>query len=159
MQERKLEGLIKPVVEALGYEYVGLEYHRHPTNGVVRLYIDTPEQGVGLEDCERVSQEVAALLDVEDPIKGHYHLEVSSPGVDRPLFTLEHYRRFTGEEAKLTVLAPIEGRRRFKGIIAGVEDDAVKLLQDGEAVMIPLAAITKARLVPDFDRLMKSGSA
>ena len=146
----KLEELIEPLVSDLGYEFVGLELHRQPRHSLLRLYIDA-ESGISLDDCERVSHEVSALMDVEDPIRGTYQLEVSSPGMDRPLFNLPQFNRFAGEEVKITVFAPIDGRRRFKGKILGVTEDAVRLEQDGEEVEIPGDGISKARLVPQFD--------
>lgn len=152
----RLNTLLQPLVEDLGYEFVGLEYHNHPKQSVLRVYIDTDE-GIGLGDCEQVSREIAALLDVEDPISGHYNLEVSSPGLDRPLFTLEQYDRFTGEEAKVTLFAPVEGRRKFKGRILGVGDNQVRLEQDGAEVALVFDNIAKARLVPDYAALMAGG--
>jgi len=152
----KLNTLLQPLVEDLGYEFVGLEYHNHPKQSVLRVYIDA-EAGIGLEDCERVSREVAALLDVEDPISGHYNLEISSPGLDRPLFTLEQFGRFTGEEAALTLFAPVDGRRKFKGRILGIADGQVRLEQDGAEVALVFDNIAKARLVPDYAALMAGG--
>ena len=96
MSSDKLTNLLQPLVEDLGYEFVGIERSSNPKNPVLIIYIDTPD-GIAVEDCEKVSREVAALLDVEDPIPGQYRLEVSSPGLDRPLFTLEHFGQFTGE--------------------------------------------------------------
>ncbi len=123
---QRLNDLLQPLVEQLGYEFVGLEYLNNPKQSVLRIYIDG-EDGVGLEDCETVSREVAALLDVEDPIKGHYNLEVSSPGLDRPLFTPEQYARFAGEEAQLSLFAPMDGRRKFKGVILDADEEALRL--------------------------------
>lgn len=150
---QRLNELLQPLVEELGYEFVGLEYLNNPKQSVLRIYIDSGE-GVGLEDCETVSREVAALLDVEDPIKGHYNLEISSPGLDRPLFTLAQFEQFAGEEAKVTAFAPVDGRRKFKGVIEGVDGDTIQMTVDGEAVELEHANIAKARLVPDFDALM-----
>jgi len=148
----KLTNLLKPLVEDLGYEFVGLEHGSNPKNPVLVIYIDRPE-GIAVEDCEKVSREVAALLDVEDPIPGKYSLEVSSPGLDRPLFTLEQFVQFSGETAKISVYAPVDGRRKFKGEILGAEDGKVRLDQDGTEVMLELGNIAKARLVPDYDNL------
>jgi len=148
-----LTRLLQPLVEDLGYEFVGLEHASNPKNPVLVVYIDRPE-GIGIEDCERVSREVAALLDVEDPIPGHYNLEVSSPGLDRPLFTADHYRRFAGETVKLTAWSPVGGRRKFQGELLGCEDDRVRILQDGAEVEVELANIAKARLVPDYDAIL-----
>ena len=148
----KLTNLLKPLVEDLGYEFVGLENRSAPKNQVLVIYIDQPD-GIAVEDCERVSREVAALLDVEDPISGQYSLEVSSPGLDRPLFNLEQFEQFAGETAQISVFAPIEGRRKFKGEILGVADGMVRLDQDGAEVMLEMGNIAKARLVPDYDNL------
>jgi len=153
MSSTRLNELLQPLVHELGYEFVGLEYMNNPKQSVVRLFIDA-EAGVGLEDCETVSREVAALLDVEDPIKGHYNLEVSSPGLDRPLFTREQYLQFAGHEARVSLFAPQDGRRKFKGEILGFEDDALQIKVDGETFSLIFDNIAKARLVPDYDSLM-----
>lgn len=145
-----ITALLAPLVEDLGYELVGIEYNAHPTNGKLLLYIDQAESGVMLKDCERVSREVSALLDVHDPIPGRYQLEVSSPGLNRPLFTVEHFSRFRGEEVALTALMPVDGRRKFKGIIKNVVEDAITIELDGEQVEIAHGNIAKARLVPQI---------
>lgn len=149
MSQRLLQ-VLEPVVEDLGFELWHLELEGAGGNRLLRLYIDAPE-GVQLEDCERVSHEVSATLDVADPLPGAYRLEVSSPGLDRPLVKPEHFRRFLGERAKVTLYAPIEGRRRFIGVLHGLDDEAVRLECDGEVVTLPYATIAKARLVPEFD--------
>ena len=153
MSSSKLNNLLQPLVEDLGYEFVGLEYNPNPKNSLLRVYIDA-EDGVGLEDCERVSREMAALLDVEDPIKGHYNLEISSPGLDRPLFTLEQFERFAGDEAQLSLFAPEHGRRKVKGSIVSVGENEVLMELDGEETAFRFDNIAKARLVPDYDALM-----
>lgn len=153
MSQQRLTDLLQPLVERLGYEFVGLEYHNNPKQSVLRIYIDA-DDGVGLEDCETVSRETAALLDVEDPIRGHYNLEISSPGVDRPLFTPAQFERFAGEEAQVTLFAPIDGRRKFKGVILGVDGDRVRLEVDGDEVVLDATNVARARLVPDYDALM-----
>ena len=152
MSSGKLTILLQPLVEDLGYEFVGLERSSNPKNPVLVVYIDTPD-GIAVEDCERVSREVAALLDVEDPIPGQYRLEVSSPGLDRPLFTLEHFKQFTGAVAQISLYAPQDGRRKFKGEILGTDVGQVKIDQDGVEVTLPLDNIAKARLVPDYDSI------
>ncbi len=134
------------------FNIVGLEHGSNPKNPVLVIYMDK-QSGIAVEDCERVSREVAALLDVEDPIPGHYNLEISSPGLDRPLFTLEQFDQFSGEQARITLYAPQDGRRKFKGEILGTDGDQVKLNQDGLEVLLELGNITKARLVPDYDNL------
>jgi ribosome maturation factor RimP len=148
----KLTALLQPLVADLGYEFVGLEFSSNPKNPVLVLYIDKPE-GIAVQDCELVSREVAALLDVEDPIAGHYVLEVSSPGLDRPLFTLEQFERFCGEQVQISLYAPAAGRRKFKGRILGVSDAKVVIEQDGVEVTLEHGNIAKARLVPDYDSI------
>lgn len=145
-----LTTLLEPVVNAQGCELWGLEYHgngRH--RGILRLYIEKPD-GVTLSDCERVSRQVSSVLDVEDPIHGEYTLEVSSPGMDRPLYKAEHYRRFVGEKVKVKLRVPFEGRRQFSGLLNGVENDEVKVLVDEDEYLLPIEAIEKANLVPSF---------
>ena len=151
MSSDKLTNLLQPLVEDLGYEFVGLE-RSNPKNPVLVIYIDRPD-GIAVEDCEKVSREVAALLDVEDPIPGQYRLEVSSPGLDRPLFTLEHFGQFTGEVAQISLFAPQDGRRKYKGQILGTEDGQIRIDQDGVEVTLELSNIAKARLVPDYDSI------
>ena len=153
MSTARLNNMLQPLVEELDYEFVGLEYSSNPKNAVLRIYIDSPN-GIDLDDCSRVSREVAALLDVEDPISGHYNLEVSSPGLDRPLFTVAQFEQFSGEQVKLTLFAPEEGRRKFTGRISGVADEMVHLEVDGAEVALSFGNIAKARLVPDYDSLM-----
>jgi len=153
LSSAKLTRLLQPLVEDLGYELVGIEHHSNPKNPVVVVYIDRPE-GIAIEDCERVSREVAALLDVEDPIPGHYNLEVSSPGVDRPLFNVEQFARFVGEKAAVSLFAPQQGRRKFKGEILAAEGETVTMDQDGAEVVLEMENIAKARLVPDYESLL-----
>ena len=153
MSSAKLTGLLQPLIEDLGYEFVGLEYSSNPKNPVVLIYIDRPE-GIAIEDCETVSREVAALLDVEDPVPGHYNLEVSSPGLDRPLFSEEQFEQFAGETAAVTVYAPVDGRRKFKGKIISAGDGEVRIEQDGEEVVLEMSNVVKSRLVPDYDAIL-----
>lgn len=152
----RLNDLLKPLVEGLGYEFVGLEYAGNPKQSVLRIYIDSDE-GVGLSDCEYVSREAAAMLDVEDPISGQYNLEISSPGLDRPLFTPDQYERYSGKEIKVTLFAPENGRRKFKGAIVRLDGEQLVMQVDGEEVQMRFENIAKARLVPDYDAVMASG--
>lgn len=145
----QLWDLLEPVITGLGYELVEIEYQPNPKHGVLRIFIDQPS-GVQLDDCQQVSNQVSALLDVEDPIPGHYNLEVSSPGLDRPLNRIEDFQRFTGEIVKITTGMAINGQRNFKGRLCGIEGDDIKIEFDGKQVTLPLASIDKARLVPDF---------
>jgi len=157
--------MLAPTIASLGVELLGIEYLPAPGSATLRLYIDvpaaeadaTPEgqepRSVTIEDCEAVSREVSAQLDVEDPISGNYTLEVSSPGIDRPLFTLEHYRRFAGETAKVGLKLPHEGRRRLQGEILGVEGEQVAFAIDGVRYAVPFSNIDKGRIVPDWAAL------
>jgi len=150
---QKLNELLQPLVEELGYEFVGLEYNSNPKHAVLRIYIDH-ENGIGIEDCEVVSRETAALLDVKDPIRSHYNLEVSSPGLDRPLFTPAHYQAFTGRQAQINLFAPQDGRRKFSGPILGADENSVRIEQDGVEVTLDLDNIAKAKLVPDYEKIL-----
>ena len=141
----RLIALIEPLIGRLGYELVELEHTAGRGSGVVRLFIDRPE-GVGLEDCERVSREVAALLDVEDPIPTAYTLEVSSPGFDRVLRTQAHFARFLGSRVHVELAAPREGRRRYTGTLLSADDAGIALEVDGQRVPMSFAEIGKARL-------------
>ncbi len=155
MSTGKLTNLLQPLVEELGYEFVGLEHSSNPKNALLRVYIDRDE-GIDLDDCSKVSREVAALLDVEDPIAGHYNLEISSPGLDRPLFTPDQFQQFTGEEVKVTLFAPEDGRRKFRGRIVAVEGENIQLNVDNIEVALNFGNIAKAKLVPDFGGILAS---
>lgn len=154
----QLVDLVRPAVEALGFEFVGLEYLSNPKNRLVRIYIDREPDGISVDDCADVSREVSALLDVEDPVAGHYSLEVSSPGLERPLFEPEHYRRFAGQRAVLHLHAPIERRRKLNGTLLDATDDEVAIEIDGERVVVPFDAIRRANLKPDLDALLAERS-
>lgn len=145
-----IEGLLGPTVQALGLELWGTELALSRAGGLLRLYIDHPERPITLEDCEQVSREVSALLDVHDPITGNYTLEVSSPGLDRPLYGADHYARFVGHDVRATTALPIDGRRRFQGRITAVEDGKVTLAMDTGSVVLAVADIEKAKLIPRF---------
>ncbi len=148
MTGEELAGLLEPTVERLGYELSDLEVKLGARNGIVRVFIDHPD-GIGLDDCEKVSLAVSALLDVEDPIPGHYDLEVSSPGLNRKLTKVEHFHRFTGETVKVQMRFPIEGRKRFRGELKAADDETIVVEVDGEPHELPIATIDTARLVPD----------
>ena len=145
----QLWDLLEPVVVGMGYDLVEIEYRPSPRHGLLRLYIDH-EDCIQLEDCSDVSNQVSALLDVEDPIPGQYNLEVSSPGLDRPLRGLRDYERYTGEIVKIKTGMAIEGRRNFKGRLSGIDGDVINIECDGQQYALPLAAIERARLVPEF---------
>jgi ribosome maturation factor RimP len=143
----KLATLIEPLLGQLGYELVDLEYVPGRTHAVLRVFIDRPE-GVGLDDCERVSRELSALLDVEDPVPAGYTLEVSSPGLDRVLRTPAHFQRFVGERIWLELRAARAGRRRYTGRLEAFDGEGVELNVDGAMVRVPFAEISRARLAP-----------
>ncbi|MEJ2529705.1 MAG: ribosome maturation factor RimP [Gammaproteobacteria bacterium] len=145
----RLKQLIGRVAEPMGYELVGIEYRSGADSGLLRIYIDR-EGGIQLDDCVAVSRQVSAMLDVEDPLKEAYQLEVSSPGVDRPLFVKEHFERFAGSRVRVKLRMKMHGRRRFEGVLQGVQDDNVVLEMDGEMEYLPLDQIDSARLVPEF---------
>jgi len=146
----QLGALLEPAIEALGYQLVGVEYRSGvPGGALLRVYIDS-EQGITADDCERVSYQVSGLLDVNDPIPGHYTLEVSSPGLDRLLFRREDYERFAGNLVKLRMAVPQEGRRKYQGRLLRLEDGNVVMDQDGEEVTLALDQIEQARLVPEY---------
>ncbi len=145
----EIEALLEPVVVRLGYELVDLEYQSAGASKVLRVFIDGPD-GIGLEDCARASNQISGVLDVEDPIPGEYSLEVSSPGLDRPLRRAEHYAKYAGEEIKVVMAKGFAGRRRLKGRLTGLEDEQVVLVVDGDTHRLPLNRIESARLVPDF---------
>lgn len=147
MTRDQIAELLEPAIARLGYELWDLEVKAGGKHGVMRLFIDKPE-GIGLEDCEKVSLAVSALLDVEDPLPDHYDLEVSSPGLDRKLTKVEHFQRFIGEIVKVQTRFPVEGRRRFRGTLVSSDDENIVIDVDGELHTLPVATIDTARLVP-----------
>ena len=157
----EIAALLAPTVASLGLELLGAEYLPSPGGAMLRLYIDVPAgegqgeepRAVTIEDCEAVSREVSAQLDVEDPISGHYTLEVSSPGIDRPLFGAAQFARFAGESAKVVLRLPQDGRRRLQGRIVQVEGDRITFDVDGQPFVVNAENIEKARLVPDWAAL------
>jgi ribosome maturation factor RimP len=151
VRNEELTELLAPVIADMGLECLGVEYSPSHGNSLVRVYIDAAGRAVTVDDCEAVSRQVSATLDVNDPVPGRYTLEVSSPGLDRPLYAPEHFARFVGHAAKLEVNVPINGRRRFQGPIRAVEGTTVVLEQDGVAVSIAHGNIHKARLVPELE--------
>lgn len=146
--QERLWSLLQPAVEGMGYEFVGVEYLPQGRRSLLRVYIDSPS-GVTVDDCEQVSYQVSGVLEVEDPLKGAYTLEVSSPGLDRPLFTLEQFRRFCGQRVQLRLSSPHEGRRRLSGELSAVHEASVVVIEEGAAIEVPFELIEKARLVPE----------
>ena len=153
----ELVKLLEPAVERLGYELADLEVRLGGKGGLIRVFIDKPE-GIDLEDCEKVSLAVSALLDVEDPAPGNYNLEVSSPGLDRKLTKVEHFQRFAGETVKVQTRFPIEGRRRFRGTLVSSDEENIVVEVDGESLSLPLKTIDTARLVPVVEQSPRGDS-
>ncbi|MFS0825880.1 ribosome maturation factor RimP [Pseudomonas sp. MLB6B] len=146
----QLQALLAPVVEGLGFQCWGIEYISQGKHTVLRVYIDK-EGGIMVEDCEAVSRQISGVLDVEDPISSEYALEVSSPGMDRPLFTLEQFASHAGEQVKIKLRTPFEGRRNFQGLLRGVEDQDVVVQVDQNEFLLPIDSIDKANIIPSFD--------
>ena len=144
-----LSQMTRRVVESMGYELVGVEYlGRGGDRAILRVYIDQ-EAGITLEDCAEVSHQLSGVLDVEDPIPGRYSLEVSSPGLNRPLVYPEHFERFRGHRVKLRLAEKVEGRRNLEGSLLGLADGLIQLEVEGRTWEIQLAAVESARLVPE----------
>ena len=146
MVSAEIEQQIQHIVNDTGFELWACEYLAQGKHSVLRVYIDKPE-GIRIEDCEAVSRELSSYLDVEEPIKGNYTLEVSSPGVPRPLFTTDHFRRYIHQTVSLKLIKPIDNSRKITGEIINVQDDNSIRLQTGDSVRdVPFSLIVKANL-------------
>ncbi|WP_448549223.1 ribosome maturation factor RimP [Thalassotalea fusca] len=148
--EHKLAEMLRPAVEVTGKELLGIEFISAGKHSVLRIYIDH-ENGINVDDCAEVSRQVSAILDVEDPISTEYNLEVSSPGLDRPLFTLAHFEAVVGEKVDVKLSMPLNGRRKFKGKLVAVENDVLVVNVDGEDYELIIGNVDKANLVPSFE--------
>ena len=145
-----LAKIFEPVIETMGYELVGVEFDRGGSHGTLRVYIDR-EEGVTLDDCAAISHQISGILDVEEPIQQAYDLEISSPGIDRPLFKLADYERFAGQTARIKLAVAQQGRKNFKGELQGVADSKwISIKVDGEVFDLPFADIARANLVGDI---------
>ena len=149
--------LFEPVVNGMGFDLIEIEHFPNPKHGVLRLYIDKPvvagsdeSEAIMIEDCSAVSHQVSALIDVEDPVHGRFNLEVSSPGADRPLRRLQDFQRFVGSLVKIKTVMPLEGQRNFKGRLLEATEEVVVLGIDAEEISLPMSAIDKARIVPEY---------
>ena len=149
MITEKLETLLKPSIDALGYELVAIEMTNTGGGEVLRIYIDQ-DTGITVDDCARVSRQVSAVLEVEDPVSGAYALEVSSPGLDRPLVKPADFKRFEGDQVKIRIYEPVLGRRNFTGKLVAAENEFVVVEVDNEQYELPYLNIDKARRVPEF---------
>ncbi|WP_223788061.1 ribosome maturation factor RimP [Marinicella meishanensis] len=147
MKEQQLTELIQPVIEDLGFVFWGLEYLPQKNNAILRVYIDH-EQGVGVDDCATCSHEISGLLEVEDPIKSAYVLEVSSPGIDRVLFTRDQYAQYIGEKVQVKLAQPVAGARNIKGIIQSVSADEIVVANEVTEYGFAMSNVMKARLKP-----------
>lgn len=148
MRHTKLEQLLQPLVNDLGYELWACDYLSQGKHSILRIYIDTDKpEGITIDDCTTVSHEVSALLDVEDPISGFYSLEVSSPGLDRPLYTAAHYQRFVGSGVFIKLNKPVAGTKKLQGIIVSADDNTIIVDVDGTEQPIESANIVKANLI------------
>jgi len=147
--EQKLTDILRPAVTATGKELLGVEFISAGNNSVLRLFIDH-ENGIDVDDCAEVSRQVGAILDVEDPISSEYSLEVSSPGVDRPLFELSHFQQVIGETVNVKLSMPLNGRRKFKGILVTIENDTLIVDVDGVDYELVFNNVDKANLVARF---------
>lgn len=148
---KQLEDILRPVVEGLGYEYWGIEFRSQGYQSLLRVFIDDIENGIGIEDCEKVSRQISGVMDVEDPIKTEYTLEVSSPGMDRPLFRPEQYQAFVGHQVQIRLRMAFEGRRKFQGLIKGVEGEDIVVVVDDHEYLLPFDSIEKAQIIPVFE--------
>ena len=148
-QNSVLTGLLEPVVSGLGYILWGIEESSDSRGFLIRLYIDH-ENGIDLNDCEQVSRQIVGVLDVEDPIAGAYNLEVSSPGLHRPLFTIEQFRQFAGERVTIRLRSKTEGRKKIVGRIEAVEMHAVLLIEQGKTFRFAADEIEQAHIVPQL---------
>ena len=145
----ELKALIEPVVTGLGYELWGLEQVANGRQTLLKVYIDAAD-GIEVDDCAKVSRQISGVLEVEDPIRGNYTLEVSSPGMDRRLYTLAQFDAFKGARVKLTLSRPFNGKRRFNGLLCGIEGDEVVVRMGEEELLFPVEQIDKANVVPEF---------
>ncbi len=154
--EAKIRELIEEPVQDMGYTLVRIKQFARPRGSTLQVMAERKDgAAMTVEDCEDISRQVSALLDVEDPIKGNYNLEVSSPGIDRPLIRPEDFIKFTGFEVKLETSHPIEGRKRFRGVLTGLKDEMVEMTVDKTDYSIPLDAVDEAKLVLT-DELIKA---
>jgi len=151
-----LQELLAPAIGAMGYELLGVQCLKQRRGTLLRIYIDHAD-GITLADCARVSHQASGILDVEDPIRGEYTLEVSSPGLDRPLFTPEHFARFVGQRARVQLFRPLAGQRRFSGVLQACQEAGqIQLVEEGTLHTLPFDQIEKARLVPEDEALSPS---
>ena len=145
VKQQQLQDMLRPTVDALGFELWGIEYLSQGKHSVLCVYIES-ENGINVDDCAQVSHQVGSLLDVEDAITGEYTLEVSSPGMDRLLFKLDQYPAYIGELIEIRLRSPFEGRRKFRGVLKGIEGGDIVIQVDNHEYLLPQNAVEKARI-------------
>lgn len=150
-KETQLTNLIQPVVESLGFIFWGLEYLAGGKHITLRVYIDSAE-GISVDQCAEVSRQISAVMDVEDPITQEYTLEVSSPGMDRMLFTLEQFQQYANHIVDVRLRLAYDGRRNFKGQLLGIEEQDIVMAIDDHEYLLPVDLIDRARVVPQFEK-------
>lgn len=148
-QEMQLESFVAKAVEVTGFDLWGIEFVRAGKHSILRVFIEH-EDGITVDNCAEVSRQVSAILDVEDPITDEYTLEVSSPGLDRLLFKLDHFVAYTDHQVNIKTRMPIDGRRKFKGLLKGIEGESIVIEVDREEYVVPIKNIDKAQVVPQF---------
>ena len=144
-----LHEMFEPLVQSLDCQLWGIDYLSQGKHTTLRVYIDK-EDGVTVDDCAAISHQISGVLDVEDPINGEYTLEVSSPGMDRPLFTLEQFSAYAGSKVQIKLRVPFDGRRNFKGILNGTEGEDILLIVEEEEFLLPIDLIDRAQVIPQF---------
>ncbi|MGI9287161.1 MAG: ribosome maturation factor RimP [Pseudomonadales bacterium] len=147
---QQLQGLIEPLVGTLGYQLWGLEFSAHGKRKLLRVFIDGP-QGISVDDCATTSRQISSVLDVEDPISGEYMLEVSSPGMDRPLFSVRQFEQYIGHVVKVKLATPFDGRRHYKGVLSQVDNDEARVVVADFEYSLPMELIEKANVVPQYE--------
>jgi ribosome maturation factor RimP len=147
---KALQEMLQPVVESMDCQLWGIDMISQGKHSVLRVYIDKQEEGITVDDCAAVSHQISGILDVEDPIAGEYTLEVSSPGMDRPLYTLEQFEQFKGHKVSIKLRLAYEGRRNFKGLLNGIEGDDILLVVDEDEFLLPIDLIDRAQVIPQF---------
>lgn len=150
VKEQRIEAMLAPVIEDLGYQLWGIDYLIKGRLSLLRIYIDS-ESGVAIEDCAKVSRQVSAVLDVEDPIAGEYTLEVSSPGMDRPLYTLLQFQAYIGSQVAVRLRSAFDGRRKFSGVLTAIENEELVLQVDDHEYLLPYELVERAHVVPRFE--------
>lgn len=150
-RETELTKLLQPVVESLGFIFWGLEYLAGSKHITLRIYIDHAD-GISVDQCAEVSRQLSAVMDVEDPITQEYTLEISSPGMDRMLFTLEQFQQYANHIVDVRLRLPYDGRRNFKGQLLGIEEQDIVMAIDDHEYLLPVDLIDKARVVPQFEK-------